>query len=189
MIICTNCGKKVPPSRKLCPHCRHPARVVSERKIPVITAIIAIVFLGIIIFGVTAVVIARIRDRTEPGTDVGLHLNGTWVTQSPTFNDEHIIYVFYDDSFSSIIERTLFGASPETLDNFIEIYTTYHGATIDAEYIGGSSYFIRISTSGTFILDGYRILLVKGEGLLVPYPFYWDGEAIYINDIRFVRQD
>jgi len=187
MIFCKRCGKKIPRSKKLCPYCHRPTRETIERRIPVVTAIIALVFLAVVIFGVTAVIIARVRDAAVSDGDVGLHLDGIWVTESPTFNDENITYVFNGDSFTSTTERLLFDADPEALSSFIYFYVTHHGATVDTEDVGDGNYNIRISTGGTFTLYGNSISLIKGESLRIMYSFYWDGEAIYIDGNRFVR--
>ena len=188
MLICSNCGKRMPPGKKKCTYCKRPNSNAKERKIPVVTAIVALVFYAVIVLGTVVIITTRVRERAEPGSDVGLQLDGTWATESLTFNDEHIIYVFYGNSFSSTTERTLFDANPEALDDLAEFYRVYHGATIDTEYIGDGNYLIRITKGGTFILDGYSIFLIKGEGLLVAYMFDWDGVGIYIDGYRFVRQ-
>jgi len=173
---------------RLCPYCRYPTRNIPARKIPVVPAIIAIVFLAAMIFGATIIAMSHIRNRSESDGEAALHLDGTWATESPTFNDEHITYVFDGDAFTSITERFLFDANPEVISSFVDFHRNYHGALVDSEYLGDGNYFIHITTSGTFTLEGHLILLIKGDGLLVPFSFDWDGTAIYIDGYRFVRQ-
>jgi len=188
MKTCSNCGITIPPGRKHCFFCKRATENAKKGKTSVaVGVIIVVLFLGII-FNATAFFVARVRENSEPDRDVGLQLDGTWATESLTFNDEHITYVFYRDSFTSVKERTLFDANPEALDSLTEYYRANYEAAVDTEYIGDGNYFIRITSGGTFTLDGDSILLIKGEGRLVPHMFDWDGVAIYIDGYRFLRQ-
>jgi len=149
-----------------------------------VSAVIALGFFGIVIFGLAAVLISNLR----ADVDTALHLNGTWEIESPTFNDEHIMYVFADDSFSAITEMMVFDAGPDALDAIKQFHQDNYGATVDAEDIGNDSFLLRISVDGTFAFDGNNILLVSGEGHTRLLPFYWDGEAILINGDRYLRR-
>jgi len=186
---CPNCGKKILSGMTQCPYCKRPTKDTPARKIPVATAIIALVFIAVIIFGVAIGIITRIRETPETDSDTALHLDGVWATQGPTVNDEHITYVFDGDTFSRVTERTLFDANPEALRDFIDYYASNYRATVDAEDIGDGNYFIRIYVSGMFALDGANILIFIGDGPPVVYSFYWDGVAIIIGGDRFYSGD
>ena len=131
---------------------------VSERKIPIVTAIIALAFFSLVIFGISAVIIAHIGAAGEG--DVGLHLDGTWDIASPTFNDEAIRFVFDGAAFSNITESVIFDATPEILDDIREFHMTHSNAAVNTQHMGGANYLLRIHTDGTFVLDGNSILLV-----------------------------
>jgi len=184
--MCPHCGKRLPPGRSPCPNCSKGLRATPERKIPIVTAIIAIVFFSVVVFGAASVIIARFWDEAEG--DVGLHLNGTWEIESPTFNDEFITYVFAGDSFSSVTETMIFNASADDLENIREFHRVHSGARVEAVSAGDGNYSIRITADGTFTLDGNSILLVMGDDLIRWLSFYWDGEAVIINGDRFLRQ-
>ena len=185
MIVCSHCGKRVPSGRKVCPHCGKPTRDAPERKVPIVTGIIALAFCAILIFGAASAVLSRMRATTG---DVALHIDGTWETDGPTFNDELITYVFAGDSFSRLIETTVFGASQDDIEAIEAFQRDYNGATVDAEDLGDGNFLLRIAADGTFTLDGNSILLISGEGLLRLFSFYWEGEAVIINGDRFVRR-
>ena len=156
-----------------------------QRQIPIVSAIIALVFCGALIFGAAAAINARIRATSD---DIGLHIDGTWEIQAPTYNDELITYVFSGDSFYAITESVIFDANFEVIESIREFHTMYNGATVDAEDIGEGNFRLRITKDGTFALDGNTILLVSGEGFVNVLSFYWESEAILINGDRFVRR-
>jgi len=184
MVTCPYCGKKMPVGNKTCPDCMMSPRK-AERRIPIASAIIAIVFCAVVVFGAALAFVSRIGATSD---DVGLHIDGTWEIETPTYNDEHITFVFTGDSFSRFAESMIFDASPEVIGDIREFHMMYSQATVDAEYMGDGNFFIQIATDGTFALDGNNILLVSGEGLARLLPFYWESEAIIINGDRFIRR-
>ncbi|MCL2361845.1 MAG: YfjI family protein [Defluviitaleaceae bacterium] len=164
------------------------ARDSSQRKIPIVTAIIAIVFFSVVVFGAAAVLIAHIRREADFDGDVGLHLDGVWDTDGPTVNDEYISFEFAGDSFSSVTEWTFFDASPEALAEFIAFNENDRGAIVYTDDIGYGNYRIRIYEHGEFTLEGNSILLSLNSGQSQWMPFYWDGDAIIINGDRYLRR-
>ena len=184
MAVCSYCGNKISTGRKACPSCLRSPRKTTERKIPIVNAIIALIFCSAVILGATLAIISRIG---APIDDEGLHLDGTWETESPTHNDEYITFVFAGDSFSTVTESIIVNASPEVLEDIRDFYMVYYGAAVYADDLGDGSFLLRIKADGTFALDGNNILLVSGEGLVRVLSFYWENEAIVINDDRFVR--
>lgn len=155
------------------------------RKIPVATAILALVLCTVILFGGAAIIYARV---TATDDDVGLHIDGVWATEEPTHNDELIFYYFAGNEFTALTESTIFNASPEIIENIREYHVSYFGASLDAEYVGDGTFYLRVTAEGTFALDGDGILLVTGEGITRRLPFYWEGETILIDGYRFVRR-
>ena len=186
MIVCSHCGKRVPTNRKTCHYCGRPTRDAPERKIPIVTGIIALAFCAVVIFGAASAIISRIR--TSGGGDAALHINGTWETDGPTYNDELITYVFAEDTFSRVIETVIFNATPADIEVVKAFQREHNGAEVDAEYLGDGNFRLKITADGTFGLDGNSILLISGEGLLRLFSFYWDGDAVIINGDRFVRR-
>ena len=170
-------------SRKLCTGCKKPLRNAPVREIPIVSAVIALVFCAVVIFGAAAALLSR----TGPDGDAGLHLDGIWEIESPTYNDEHITYVFAGDTFSSVTETMIFNASPEMLEDIAAFHREYSGAYVSTEGMGEGNYLLRITIDGTFFLDGYHILMVSGYGIVRLLSFNWEGEAIVINGYRFVR--
>ena len=185
MIVCPHCGKRVPNGRKTCYGCGRPTRDAPERKLPIVTAIIALAFGGLVIFGATSAILSRVG--TTSG-DVALHIDGTWETEGPTYNDELITFVFTGDSFSREVETMIFGAGAADIEDIETFQRDYNGATVDAEDLGDGTFRLRITADGTFALDGNSILLISGEGLLRMFSFYWEDEAVIINGDRFVRR-
>ncbi|MCL2527815.1 MAG: zinc ribbon domain-containing protein [Defluviitaleaceae bacterium] len=187
--MCPHCGKKIPNNRRLCPYCKHRAKDTQkrkiQRKIPIVTAVIAIIFFAIIVFGVASVIIARLGSTSE--SDVGLHLDGIWVIESPTFNDEIITFVFADETFTSTTEAMIFGASPEILEDIRDFHVAHSGASFYATAEGDGNYRLLVTSSGTFTLDGNSILLVMNNDVPLLLPFYWDGDGIIINGDRYLR--
>ena len=177
----------MPHSRKACPNCGGAIREIPERKIPIVTALIALAFFSVIVFGASSVIIGNIR-RAANERDTGLHLDGTWEIEAPTYNDEHIVYVFAGDAFTSRVETMALNISLEDLNNIREFHRTMSGASVEAVYMDNNNYLLRIRTDGTFILDGYTIMLITGEGFVRMFSFYWEDEAIVINGDRFLRQ-
>jgi len=157
----------------------------TKKKIPIASAVIALVFCSTVVFGVAFALASRIG---AAGNDIGLHIDGTWETIAPTYNNEHITYVFAGDSFSSITESVIINAGPEILADIRDFHITYSGAVVEAEEMGAGSYLLRITADGTFALDGSNILLVSGEGLVRILSFYWESEAVVIDGDRFVRK-
>ena len=145
------------------------------------------VFFAVLVFGAASVVIGRVRG--SGAGDTALHLDGTWVTEGPTYNYESIRFEFFGDGFTSVSERILFSDSPDDLTLARGFYETYHDAQVDAEDTGYGSYLLRITTSGMFVLDGNSILLITGDSTTRRLPFYWDGDVIEIYPDRFVRGD
>ena len=186
MIVCSHCGKKIPYGYKRCHYCGRPTRDAPERKIPIVTGAIALAFCAIVIFGATSAIISRIR--AAGGGDTALHINGMWETEEPTFNDEHITYMFAGDSFSRVIETTVFDAGQADIEAIVAYQREHNGATVEAEDLGDGTFLLRIIADGTFGLDGNSILLISGEGFLRLFSFYWEDEAIIINGDRFVRR-
>jgi len=157
----------------------------SERRIPYVTAIIAVVLSAIVILGIAMIITNRL---TDTGGDIALHIDGTWETATLTYNDEHIIYVFDGDIFTSTTETVIFDANMDIIDSIQEYYRVYSGAIVIADDIGDGNFFLTITMDGTFSLVGDRLLLLSGEGILREVPFFWDDDAILINDERFVRR-
>ena len=160
-------------------------RRTSGDRIPIVSAIIALVFCSAILFGATSAIISRVGRSTD---DIGLHIDGTWEIESPTYNDEHIIYIFAGDSFSSITESMIFGADPEVLEAIGEFLLGYSGAIVEAEDMGDGNFLMRITADGTFALAGNTIRLVSGEGLVRTLSFSWEEDAVIIDGYRFVRR-
>jgi len=161
------------------------ARNAQERKIPLVTAIIALVFCSLVIFGAVSVIIARFGGNSYG--DVGLHLDGTWHIEAPTFNDESITFVFQGDSFTSVTESIIFGASPEDIESIRDFHVIQSGASLYSEDIGDGNYLLRITLQGTFLLDGNSILLTTDSDMTLLLPFYWQGEALIINGDRYFK--
>jgi len=157
-----------------------------QRKIPIVTAVLACVFFAILIFGATSVILANLRREIDG--DVGFHLDGAWETDNYTVNDEIIIFIFSSDSFTSVTTRKIFDVTQEALIDFIDFYEIYHGARVYTELIEYSNYQVRIYESGDFTLEGSSIMLDFDGGSTVWLPFYWDGDAIIINGDRYLRQ-
>ena len=129
-----------------------------------------------------------ISTLTRSPDDIGLHICGTWEIEAPTYNDEHIVYVFTGDSFTSVTESMIFGADAAVLEDIAEFLLLYSGAIVDAEDMGDGNFRMRITAGGTFALDGNRIRLVSGEGLVRVLSFSWESEAIFIDGYRFTRR-
>jgi len=157
----------------------------SERRIPIVTAVIALAFSAIIAFGAASVLVSRIGAASD---DTGLHIDGIWETENRTFNNEHITFEFTGDSFFSVAESMIFDASLDALEDIREFHVRYDQATVDTEYVGDGNFLIRVATDGTFALDGAYILLISGEGLARLLSFNWESEAIVIDGDRFVRR-
>jgi len=155
------------------------------RKVPIVTAVIAIVFTGAIILGLTAVITSRFGAAND---DIGLHIDGTWEIETPTYNDEHITFVFAGDTFSSVTESVIFDAGPEVIEDIREFHIVYSQAEVDAEYIGYGTYLIRVAADGTFALYSNSILLVSGDGVVRLLSFEWESDAIVINGDRYIRR-
>jgi len=185
MTQCPRCDKRITHGRTACPSCGYKLQSAPVRKIPVVTAIITIIVSAVIIFGAALVVITHLTGENDG--DVAFHIDGTWETQSPTYNDEHIVYVFNGDLFSRIVETTIVDASPEIVDSIREYYHEYSGAIVVSQDMGGGDFFLIITMDGTFALDGDMLLLLGGEGMLTRLPFAWEGDTIVINDDRFTR--
>jgi len=164
-----------------------PSREAPQRKIPVVTAVIAMIFFAAIVFGATSVILTNIRSAGSDG-DMGLHLDGAWKTDDSTVNDEIISITFSGYAFTTVTERIFFDASPEALADLKEFYENYRGARVNSEDIGYGNYQIRIYENGEFALEGNSILLVLDNDLHVWMPFYWDDDAIIINGDRYLRQ-
>jgi len=164
------------------------SRDTQQRKIPAITAIIAILFFSAIVFGTASMLLAHIRTDADNDGDVGLHLDGTWETEGSTINDEHITISFFGDTFSSITKRTIFDATPEVLVDIAEFYRVYRGALVESRDIGDNNYLIYIHEDGMFSLYGNDIQFMYNNELPVWMPFYWDNDTIIINGDRFIRQ-
>ena len=186
MAACPHCKRKMPYGCKQCPYCKRPAIKQAERKIPIATAVIAIAFFSLMVFGTATLIISRLDDRAYG--DEGLHLNGTWEIASLTFNDEFITYVFSGDSFTSTTETIVFDANQADIQSIREFHQNHSGAALYAENIGSGNYRLSILSSGTFSLDGNSILLIMDNNMPQLLPFYWEGEAIIINGDRFLRQ-
>ena len=186
MIVCSHCGKRVPSGRKNCPYCGRPTRDAPERKIPIVTGVIALAFCAILIFGVASAIISRVR--TAGYGDTALHISGTWETDGPTHNDELITYVFAGDTFSRVIETMIFNVGPADIEAIVAFQRDYNGAEVSVDDLGDGNFRLRITADGTFGLDGNSILLISGEGFLRLFSFYWEGEAIIINGDRFIRR-
>ncbi|MCL2378109.1 MAG: hypothetical protein FWC77_03180 [Defluviitaleaceae bacterium] len=156
-----------------------------QRQIPIVSAILALVFCAAVIFGTVSIIVDRV---TTTGDDIGLHIDGAWETQTLTYNDEHIIYVFAGDSFSRTTESTIFNANPDDIEAIREFHMEYNGAIVEAVDIADGNFRLSITANGTFVIDDNNILLVAGEGLVSVLPFYWESEAIVINGDRYVRR-
>ena len=157
----------------------------ADRKVPVVTAVFALFFVAVLALGLSAVIVSRIGATSD---DIGLHIDGTWEIETPTYNDEHISFVFAGDSFSSVTESIIFDAGPEVIEDIREFHMLNSRAAVEAEYVGNNSYLIRVTADGTFAIDGGSILLISGEGLVRRLPFYWESDAIVIDGDRFIRR-
>ena len=186
MVVCAHCGKKVPQGRKVCPYCGRAARDAPERNVPIVTAVIALAFAAVVILGAASAIAAWLRAGSG---DAALHIDGIWVTEGPTYSDEHITYVFDGEAFTRIIETKVFGASEIDIDGIRDYQRQHNGAEVTAEALGDGTFLLRIMADGTFGLDGNSIVLVSGEGLLRVFSFYWEGEAVIINGERFRRRN
>ena len=160
-------------------------RKAPERQIPIVSAVIALVFFSAILLGAASVIVSRL---SRPPGDTGLHIDGTWEIEAPTHNDEHIIYSFAGDTFSSVTESMIFDADPEVLEAIGEFLLAYSGAVVEAEDMGDGNFLMRITADGTFAFDGNNIRLVSGEGLVRLLSFAWEGEAVIIDGYRFMRR-
>ena len=153
-----------------------------EHKIPLVSAVIAIVVTALLVLGATAVIVSHLWGDNS---DEGLHLNGTWQTDGPTTLDEYITFEFFDDTFVKTITVVLFDR--DIVESFSEYYRAYYDAVVDVEEIDGGNFRLHVTMDGVFMLYGDSILLDMGGGLIRQFSFYWDGDAIIINDERFLR--
>ena len=157
----------------------------AERKIPIVTAVFAIAIFGVLIFGVAAFIISHF---TNESGDAALHLDGIWETVSPTYNDEHIVFVFDGNTFSSVTEMTIFDADTAVIDDIHDFYSEMYGARVYYEDMADGNFSLRVTMDGTFgLYDGY-IVLVSGESYLMEFSFFWDGAGISINGDLFHRR-
>jgi len=137
-------------------------------------------------FGAALVIITHLTGENEG--DVAFHIDGTWETDGPTYNDEHITYVFSGDVFSKVTETMIFDANLDIIENIRDFYRYYSGAIVTANDMDDGNFVLMITMDGTFALDGDSLLLLAGEGMLTELTFSWEGDVIIINDDRFVRR-
>ena len=164
---------------------RKSTKLDGEKRIPIGTAIFAIIVFGILIVGTVSLIISRLQDD---GSDVGLYLDGTWETDGPTYSAESIVYIFSGNTFSSVTEMMIFDANPEIIAHIQEFYLYNHGAAVDAEDTGDGVFRLSIKKDGTFSLDGDYILLLSAESFLTEYSFRWNDDEIIIAGDRFMRR-
>ena len=159
---------------------------IPARRVPVVTAVITVILSAVLIFGAAMVIITHLTGENEG--DVAFHIDGTWETDGPTYNDEHITYVFSGDVFSRVTETMIFDANPDIIESIRDFYSYYSGAIVAAEDMGDGNFALMITIDGTFALEGDSLLLLAGEGMLTELSFSWEGDVIIINDDRFVRR-
>ena len=157
-----------------------------ERRIPIVTAVFAIAIFGILTFGVAAFILSHFANERVDG-DTALHLDGTWETVGPTYNDEHIVFIFNGNTFASVTEMIIYDANEEIIDDIRKFYYEMYAARVYFDDMSDGNFFLRITMDGTFgMYDGY-IVLVSGESHLLEFPFSWDGAGISINGDLFRR--
>ena len=159
---------------------------MSERRVPIVTAVLAIALAAVLIFGATALFLNYFGPGA--GSDTALHLDGPWEIEGPTYNDEYIFYVFSGDAFSSVTESMVYDTNHEGIEDIKVYYRERNGATVASQYLGDGNFLLRIALEGTFLLEADNIMLVSGEGMLTVLPFTWERDTITIDGYRFRRR-
>ncbi|MCL2570911.1 MAG: hypothetical protein FWE11_00780 [Defluviitaleaceae bacterium] len=185
-MICPRCKRKIPPGKSHCHYCKNRFNKTTERKVPIITAAIALVFFAALVFGSALAILSNLR--IESDSDMALHLDGIWEIEELTFNDEHITYIFDGDLFTSITKAIIYDATPDDIDNIREFHLAYSGAMVETENTGDGNYRLIITSEGSFSLDGSSIVLAMRDGIYNWLSFYWDDDGIIINGDRFLQQ-
>jgi len=155
------------------------------KKVPLVTAAIAILLVAVLALGVAMLITNHIND---PGGDTAFQIEGIWETPDLTYNDAHMIFTFEGDIFTSVTESVIFDANPEIIETITEYYQEHTGAIVTASDLGNGDFMLTIATDGTFALYGDTIRLLSGEGMLQELPFSIGDAQILINYVPFVKR-